>query len=288
MAESTLVLDPVTTPAVVRSFGLTDRGQVRARNEDNFLIAELARTLWVHETSLEQTQAHYSRSRGHIFLVADGMGGHQAGEVASALGVRTVEDYALDLLRWFSTLQATDDAAVLKDFQQAVHDADARLIDEAAQHPEFAGMGTTLTLAFATGWKVFVVHVGDSRCYLCRAGRLQQLTEDHTVATELARRGVIRPEEIATNRYRHVLTNAVGGREKGVEVEMQRHDLEPGDTLLLCSDGLTDMVSDEALAAILQASKPKHACERLVAEANLHGGRDNITAIVAHFEAAAE
>src|SRR5260370_16110101 len=124
------------------------------------------------------------------------MGGHRAGEVASALTVSTIEAFVLHVLKRFSNLQTTDEQAVLKDLQTAIGQAAARISAEAAHHPEFAGMGTTLTMAFASGWNLFVIHAGDSRCYLFRGGQLRQLTLDHTVVAELARRGVIKPEEI--------------------------------------------------------------------------------------------
>jgi protein phosphatase len=270
----------------VHSFGHTDRGKVRPSNEDHFLIAELARTLWVRQTSLPQAPTQYGRNRGHVFLVADGMGGHRAGQVASALTVATIEEFVLHLLKRFSNLRATDEQAVLRDFQAALRQADARLAEESAHHPEFAGMGTTVTLAFVSGWKLFVCHAGDSRCYLYRGGQLRQLTIDHTVAAELARQGVIRPDEVCRNRFRHVVTNVLGGTEAGVRVDVQKVDLETGDVLLLCSDGLTDMLADERIAAVLRSEPdPRAAGERLVAEANAAGGRDNITAIVARFEA---
>ena len=274
-------------PIAVHSFGLSDRGQVRETNEDHFLIAELARTLWVRQTSLPQESTQYGRNRGHIFLVADGMGGHQAGEVASALTVTTIETFVLHLLRRFSNLQATDEPTVSKDFQAALCQADTRLAEESAHHPEFAGMGTTLTMAFVSGWKLFVFHAGDSRCYLYRGRQLRQLTADHTVAAELARQGVIKPDEVCHNRFRHVVTNALGGTESGVKVDVQKIDLEAGDVMLLCSDGLTDMLADERIETILKsAPDPQAAGERLVAEANDAGGRDNITVVVGQFKAA--
>jgi serine/threonine protein phosphatase PrpC len=275
------------TPSVlaVRSFGLTDRGQVRPSNEDHFLIGELARTLWVRQSSLPQPETQYGRNRGHVLLVADGMGGHQAGEVASALTVESIETFVLHLLKRFSNLQATDEQAVLKDFQAALRQADARLFEEAAHHPEFAGMGTTLTMAFVSGRMLFVVHAGDSRCYLFRAGTLRQLTADHNWAAELARRGLIQQEAVRGHRWRHVVTNILGGGEVGVQVDVHRADLEPGDVVLVCSDGLTDMLDDARIAAILAAEgEPKLACKRLVDTANEAGGRDNITAIVARLE----
>ncbi len=273
-------------PISVHSYGLTDQGRVRDSNEDHFLVGELARTLWVRQTSLPQQPTQNGRNRGHVFLVADGMGGHQAGEVASALTVTTIETFLLHLLKRFSNLQTTDEQAVLKDLQTALCHADARIFEEAAQHPEFTGMGTTLTLALASGWKLFVIHAGDSRCYLFRQGNLRQLTVDHTLAGELARRGTIRPEDVGRHQFRHVVTNALGGNEAGVRVDVEKADLETGDVVLLCSDGLTDMLPDAHLAAILSAERaPQGACERLVVEANRRGGKDNITAIVARFEA---
>jgi protein phosphatase len=270
----------------VRSFGLTDRGKVRPSNEDHFLIAEVARTLWVRQTSLAQPETHHGRNRGHVFLVADGMGGHQAGEVASALSVATIEAFVLHVLHRFSNLKADDEPGIVKDFQAALRQADARIAEEAAHHPEWRGMGTTLTLAFASGWKLFVLHSGDSRCYRFRGGRLRQLTTDHALAVELARTGAIRPEQVGGHPYRHVVTQFLGRGEAGVGAEVRRHDLETGDTVLLCSDGLTDMLDDGRIAAILGAAgDPRAACERLVAEANDRGGRDNITAVVARFEA---
>jgi protein phosphatase len=291
MSQTTIELDPAVVPApmppvTVQSFGLTDRGKVRRCNEDQYLIAELGRTLWVWQSSVPQQATHHCRHRAHIFLVADGMGGHRAGEVASALTVTTIEGFVLDLLRRYSNLKATDDQVVLRDFQAALRQADARLFEEAAHHPELTGMGTTLTLAFVSGWTLFVVHAGDSRCYLFHGGCLRQLTADHTMAQELARCGVIRPEEIRHHQYRHVVTNYLGGTQAGVEGEMHKVGLENGDLLLLCSDGLTDMLAPERIAEILAAqSGPEAACRLLVAEANELGGKDNITAVVARFEA---
>jgi PPM family protein phosphatase len=273
-------------PPITRSFGLTDPGRVRERNEDHFLIAELARTVWVRQTSLPQPTTLHGRNRGHLFLVADGMGGHRAGKVASAIGLVSVEEFALHLLRQFSNLRATDEQAVLRDLQAALRLADERLFEEAEQNPEFAGMGTTLTMAFVSGWRLFVVHAGDSRCYLAHNGLLRQLTDDHTVTGELVRRGLIEPEEAGRHQWRHVVTNVLGGGKAGVRADVHLTDLAPGDVLLLCSDGLTDMLSDDRVAAALAAEDdPRAACERLLAEANDAGGKDNITAIVARFTA---
>jgi len=278
--------DPPASPILprscsVRSFGLTDPGRVRPSNEDQFVIVELARTMNVHRTSIPQAKAQYSSHRGHIFVVADGMGGHQAGEVASALSVMTVEGFLLNALKRFSNLKTSEEQSVLVDFQSALLQADAKVIEEASQHPELLGMGTTLTMAFAVNWRLFVAHVGDSRCYLFSRNELHQLTQDHTMVAELVRKGALSPKEASHHPYRHVVTNVLGGNEQGVRVELHKLDLEPDDVLLLCSDGLTEMVSDDRIVTVLRdEQEPQRICEQLVAEANENGGKDNITVIV--------
>jgi protein phosphatase len=217
------------------------------------------------------------------------MGGHKGGEVASALTVASLEAFVLNVLGRFSNLKATEEERVTEDFRAAFEKAHARIFEETGLHPEIAGMGTTLTVAFASRGKLFVVHAGDSRCYLFRAGRLQQLTTDHTIVGELIRRGVVKPEDAAHHIYRHVVTNAVGGSHQSISTEIQRLDLQPADVLLLCSDGLTDMLPDDRIAAVLRSEPdPQVACDTLVNAALEAGGRDNITAIVAVFAALGE
>ncbi|MBA4188156.1 MAG: serine/threonine-protein phosphatase [Planctomycetaceae bacterium] len=274
---------------IVRSFGLTDLGQVRQSNEDHFAIMELARTMHVHGTNIHQAQAQYSHHRGHIFIVADGMGGHSAGEVASALTVMTIEGFLLNTLNRFTNLQASEEHGVMEEFQNAVLQADAKVFEEAAQHPELLGMGTTLTMAFAVEWKLFVAHAGDSRAYLFSKNELHQLTQDHTVVAEMVRQGVLSPNEALRHPSRHVVTNILGGVEPGVRVELHRLNLEPDDLLLMCSDGLTEMVTDDRIVAIIREDRdPQRVCERLVAEANANGGKDNVTVVVATFHDSAK
>jgi serine/threonine protein phosphatase PrpC len=273
------------SPFKVQSYGLSDRGQKRSSNEDCFLIAELARSLQVHHTNLPQSKANFSCHRGHVFLVADGVGGNQAGEVASGLTVRTIEEFLLNTLKRFSNLQASEEQAALRDLQNALFQADSRIFEETATHPEWRGMATTLTMAFAVNWRLFVAHAGDSRCYLHSGGRLQQLTQDHTMTAEMVRKGILSPQSQAKHPWRHVVTNIIGGTRPGVQVELHSLDLHAADVVLLCSDGLTEMVSEEQIAVILnEENEPQRACERLVGEANKRGGKDNITAIVARFE----
>ena len=139
-----------------------------------------------------------------------------------------------------------------------------------------------MTLAFAVNWMLFIAHAGDSRCYLLSEGGLRQVTQDHTWTAELVRQGVLAPGGEAGHPCRHVVTNILGGDEPCVQVELHRLDLRPDDVLLLCSDGLTEMLPDDRIAVLLREERdPRRACERLVAEANGHGGKDNITVIVA-------
>jgi PPM family protein phosphatase len=271
----------------VRSFGLTDPGTVRDTNQDQFLIAVLRKVLHVQRTSLPAPRLQYGSDQSHLFVVADGMGGHAAGEKASALAIDSVDAFILDTFQWFAHFKGQEEDKLLADFQSALGQANARLLAEAAERPELHGMGTTLTLAYALNDMLFVAHAGDSRCYLFRNRLLYRLTRDHTLVEEMVRRGALNAQQAANYGWRHVITNAVGGTSAKVKVEVHRVHLEAGNAVLLCSDGLTNMVSDEEIARILQAeADPERACDQLVAQANEQGGKDNITVIVARFEAA--
>lgn len=272
----------------VRSFGKTDCGLVRPSNQDQFLIATLPKTLRVEQSSLSPAEVQPAADSGHIFVVADGIGGSSGGEEASALAVRSIEDFLLNSLKWFLDLQGPEGDALIGEFREALRLADAKIFDEAARHPELEGMGTTLTMAYSLKSELFVAHVGDSRCYLFRGGVLHQLTRDHTLAQDMVAQGLIRPEQADSHPLRramNTITNAVGGHRPGVDVELHKVPLQPDDALLLCTDGLSHMVSDEQIVATLGAQPdPQTACERLVAQALEHGGRDNVTVIVARYE----
>jgi len=284
-------LDTVTQPGddaplSVLSFGLTDAGKVRANNEDQFLIAVLLKALQVQQTSLPQPKVQHSTDRGYLFVVADGMGGHAGGEHASALAIDSVETFILETFKWFAQFKGREQDQVLADFQNALGQANARILAEAAEHPELHGMGTTLTLAYSLNDVLFVAHVGDSRCYLCRHGILYRLTRDHTLVEEMVRRGALAADKVAQNRWRHVITNFVGGDSAQVKVEVHKVHLEGGDQVMLCSDGLTEMLPEEEINQILRTeAEPEQACRRLVRRANEAGGRDNVTVVVVHFRA---
>ncbi len=257
---------------------------MRPTNEDHFLIAELTKSMRVLQTSLDEPSAKIGAHLGHLFLVADGMGGHHGGEHASALAVAVIEQFALNTFKWFMPVGSAKDDAVAADFQGAVAQADATIVEAATQRADLHGMGTTLTLAYHYESELVIVHVGDSRAYLLRGDTLQQLTEDHTLVAEMVRRGELDSEQASRHRLRHVITNVVGGTEAGVRAEAHSFDVQAGDALLLCSDGLTDMLSHGEIADILRGDEePEAACTRLIESANARGGRDNITAVVARF-----
>jgi PPM family protein phosphatase len=284
-AESITPMSP--RPLTVKAFGVTDTGKVRTTNEDQFLIAELTKAMRVWQTSLAEPKLQVGEERAHLFLVADGMGGHRAGERASGLAVAAVEQFTLNSFRWFVGSDNPDAERVLAQFQSAIRHADARILEEAAEHPELSGMGTTVTMAFHLGTQLCVIHVGDSRAYLYRDHELHQLTEDHTVVADMVRSGALRPDQVAEHRLRHTITNVVGGPELGVKVEARALEVRGGDRLLLCSDGLTEMVTNEAIAATLDAEPaPEAVAKKLLAQANDGVASDNITLIVVRFDAA--
>lgn len=258
---------------------------MRTSNEDQFLIAELAKTMRVWQTSLPSRQSQYGEERGHLFLVADGMGGHQAGERASELAVLAIEQFTLNTFKWFFDSGGSDAQRTLAQFQAAVKAADAQIVEEASENPDLRGMGTTVTMAYQLGSQLCVVHAGDSRAYLYRNDTLHQLTQDHTMVADMVRAGTIQPEDVAGHRLRHVVNNVVGGPEEGVFVEAHAVDLQAGDRLLICSDGLTEMVSNDAIAAVLRdMSEPEAACQQLLEQAIDAGGSDNITIVLARFD----
>jgi len=268
----------------VNSFGITDQGRQRRANEDQFLIAILTKALGVRQSSLAQQSVQYSEDQAHLFIVADGMGGHRGGAQASALAVLTIETFLLNAIKWLFTLDANGTEDVLAEFQEALRRADARICEEASRHPELRGMGAVLTMAFSFRSELFVAHVGDSRCYLWRGGRLLRMTHDHTLVQQLIDHGAFRSEEDAPQQFRHIVTNAVGGPQPGVLPEVHKTHLESGDVLMLCTDGLTGMVPEDRIAAVLREThEPARACEELVRLANEQGGSDNVTVVVAQY-----
>jgi PPM family protein phosphatase len=284
IGEDPSVALPQAQPFVPRVFasGATDKGKVREQNEDHFVVAQMTRAMQIRASSLSQPPTILGEVvRGHLFIVADGMGGHNAGEQASAIAVMTIEDFLLNTLRWFFRLQGDN---LLTEFQNALRAADERVFAESQRRADMRGMGTTLTFAYTAEDVLYVVHAGDSRLYVLREGTLYQITNDHTLVGELVRQHVIDERAAATHPMRNVITNTVGGDRQGVHAEVNKIKLMPHDCLLLCSDGLTEMVPDADIAQVLgSVADPDAACRALIERANQAGGNDNITAVVARF-----
>ena len=222
----------------------SDTGRRRRRNEDNYVVAP------------------------PLFAVADGMGGAQAGEVASQLAASALEAGDSD------GLEGTERVDAL------IQEANRRIYDRAATDPTASGMGTTMTVALVEGMTVAIGHVGDSRAYLVRGEQMEQLTEDHSLVNELLKTGKLSEEEAQIHPQRSVITRAVG-TDPDVDVDGFTIEAEEGDVFLICSDGLTDMVEDEEILEVVHQNREDldKAVQALVAAANRGGGEDNITAV---------
>jgi serine/threonine protein phosphatase PrpC len=246
----------------IASGGVTNVGRMRANNEDCFRIVEPL----------------------NLFVLSDGMGGEAHGEIASALAVETIVKHCLGPEDKNATLLHANMPAVWSEktrrLSSAVHMANKNIYESAQAHPEQHGMGATLTAAWIDGSTLSLAHVGDSRAYLLRSGTLQQLTSDHSLVAEQVRRGILTPAEAERSEMQSVLLRALGAHPE-IEVDAEQHTLFGRDILLLCSDGLTRMVTEPEIAGTLQVEpNPVKAAERLVELANDQGGADNITVVV--------
>ncbi len=242
------------TGFVIESFGLSDIGLMREHNED----------VWV------------TCPESNLFLLADGMGGHAAGEVAA----KEAATVLLGLTKqWQPTKQTTPIEAV-SFFREAIPKVNAHIFEHAANDSSLTGMGTTLCALFFFKGHAILTHVGDSRIYRMRGKQLDQLTEDHSLVAELVGLGAMKPHETGTYPYKHVLTRAVGTH-RSVEPTVNYLLVEEGDLFMLCSDGLTNMVADEEIAGILDSELALcKKSEALIELANERGGGDNITTVL--------
>ena len=266
--------------------GLTHVGHVRPRNEDHFLLARVGRYFDTLATSLpDGDMPVHTEDVGHVLVVADGMGGHAAGEFASRLTIIEMVRMALELPDWILHLDEATRGPATARSEQRVAKAHEVLLAESAREPDLAGMGSTVTAARNMGRILQIAHAGDSRAYLLRSGRLMRLTRDHTYVQMLVDAGAMSPEAAAQSRQRHILLNAVGGVNDDVRVDVDHVPLERGDRLLICSDGLSDPLHDDVIGKLLgAAASAEQACRDLVELALDAGGRDNITAAVAFYD----
>ena len=232
----------------------SDIGKCRENNEDSFFVDE----------------------KMGLFIIADGMGGHNGGEVASKLAVQTTDSFIRERI---DTLRTDDEVCHL--LSEAIKVANGRIFEAGEQDVSLRGMGATLSIVLCCGKKAHISHIGDSRIYLIRNRKILQLTKDHSIVAELIREGRLSPEKAKTHHLRNMLSQVVGVSYQ-LTPDNFSIDMESGDYLLLCSDGLTNMVREDEILSIVQNERNSlfHCCNELVDLANNNGGADNITVIV--------
>ena len=279
-------LQIISSVVQARFAALSHPGRVRQNNEDHYLIGKLDRGQETLLTNLPEGDVLPSfREWGYGMVVADGMGGAARGEKASSMAINTLMNLMLHFGKWNLRINERVAQEIIeraKGFYQSVGDA---LTEEGHENRSLAGMGTTLTAAFSAGRDLFVTSVGDSRAYLFRSHRLLQLTRDQTYSQLLADTGQISQHEVSTHPLRHILTQAIGAGGGSVKVQIKQLTLRNADCLLLCTDGLTEMVEEEEIAGVLMREDgPEAACRALVDLALEHGGTDNVTVLIGKYE----
>ncbi len=233
----------------------TDSGKIRHMNQDYYYCSE-------------------NNSGVHLYIIADGMGGHNAGEVASKTSVNVVKDYVIE--NYSKERYKNDRKGLVK---EAFLKGNQEVFGLSEGCDELRGMGTTLTMALIEGYMLYTGHIGDSRIYLYRKGNMERLTEDHSLVEELVKNGSISPEEAYNHPQRNIITRALG-TQNNVVIDLDCRKLEEGDMLLMCTDGLTTMLNDKEIELMCrETDQPQLLCNKLVSEANIRGGRDNITVI---------
>ena len=262
----------------IRVFAKSDLGKARDHNEDNFLVADLSR----RDCTAPVSEREYELGdRGLLLVVADGMGGAAAGELASEMATDTI--YKQLLSSWLREQEATGQRFATR-LKEAVESANIEIHNYAKAHPENRGMGTTATAVGILGDHLYLTQVGDSRAYLVRAGAAHQLTKDQSLMQRLVEAGELTEEEAAQSERRNIILQALGPDAK-VKVDLTHQEIRRGDTLVLCSDGLSGQVKKEEIARQVSETRDlKAVCDRLVALANERGGPDNITVLVARLD----
>ena len=272
--------DPITPPGAIvfHVFAHSDVGRTREHNEDAFVVADLSRGEPLH---FDHNRTERVSDRGTLFMVADGMGGAAAGEIASEMAVEVVVQ---QMRRRWRDGTTTEPVAFVGTLKAATEAANATIHHYAIDHPELRGMGTTATIAGLLGDTLYLAQVGDSRAYLVRDGVAFQITKDQSLMQKLIEAGEITVEEAEMSDRRNIILQALGP-EPLVKIDLTYQRVRRDDTLVLCSDGLSGLVKPEQIArAVTEEPSPELAAERLVDLANASGGPDNITVVVARFD----
>ncbi len=266
-------------------FGMTHVGLKRENNQDQFLIATLNKSMMVGETSLpcpEPSRRRFGNSQGQLLFVADGMGGHAGGERASSLAIQTLVDQFLNEIHWFFKLNVDAENEFIESLKQILRETHREIQSQGKQDSRLRGMGTTLTMTYMVWPKLYVLHAGDSRCYLVRRGEIEQLTTDHTLARRLVDSGGLKPHEEQASRFSNVLWNVLGGVSEGeLTAEVRSVNLHPDDVIILCSDGVHRYLTHDLIHQILKEHHdPQAICAAMIRVALDGGGDDNATVIV--------
>lgn len=261
-------------------FGLTHPGKVRTENQDHFLLCSLHKTMRVISTSLPNPELIElpSQRLASFSMVADGVGGHAGGEAASRAALEAIASYVTHALECFYKSDPKDEQVFVEAFRLAAYESHAAVKKQAESAGGKEKMSTTLTLAIGVWPMLYILQVGDSRCYRLRDGALQQLTRDQTIAQDLVDQGILPKAKAPRSPFAHVLSSSIGGITHPV---VSAFSLMPGDVHLLCTDGLTKHVSDERIQEHLTSLRSsEHACRGLIQDALDGGGSDNVTAVV--------
>jgi protein phosphatase len=265
-------------PIKIRVFGQSDVGKTRDHNEDNYLVADLTRK---DNTPPAAEREYELGERGLLLVVADGMGGAAAGELASEMATETI--YKKLVGAWLAEEEATGQRFAYR-MKEAVESANLEIHAYAKSHPENRGMGTTTTAVGILGDHIYVTQVGDSRAYLIRGGEAHQITKDQSLMQRLVEAGELTEEEAAQSERRNIILQALGPDPR-IKVDLTHQEVRRGDLLVLCSDGLSGQVKKEEIAqAAMEARDLSAACTRLIAMANERGGPDNITVVAARLD----
>lgn len=241
----------------MKAYFETNKGVIRKNNEDNLIISE--------------------KNRYYLYAVADGMGGHKAGEVASGITINTIKEY-------FDNSDNFEDFKPPLFINESIKDANAKIIEEASKNQEYFGMGTTITMSVidVDEKTAYIGNVGDSRTYLIRGSEIKQITEDHTYVQELVKKREITLSEARRHPERNIITRAIGG-ENNIQTDIFEIELMDNDILLLCSDGLTTHVSDEEIFNTIKSCGCSESVKKLIKLTNDNGGTDNITVIIIEY-----
>jgi len=283
---------PFSSRVNVDFFGMSEKGLVRTNNEDHFLLVRIGRALETVLTNLSEAETlpgELFEETGYGMVLADGVGGEAAGEVASRQAIYTLLSLALHTPDWQFRWGLKERNTIMWRMKDRFRRINAALLRDAAANPDLKGMCTTLTAAVIYGNGLILGHIGDSRAYLLHHEKLVQLTRDHTLGERLVEDGTHAPDDPLVVELRRLLLKALGTKEGECEPDVYDCLLENNDQLLLCTDGLTDMVEDVDIETIMNSSRSaESACQNLIDRAVSNGGRDNVTVIIARYSVPAQ